>query len=239
MIRSRVLAPTVAGLAVTIMALGSATGAATITDGAVVGESATRLDEAVEIPRAQFVPPRRAIMISDSVLAGVDVYGQTYRLTGTDWFTDYGVCRRLITTSCKAAGSPRPPTLVQELSYLPFVPDRYDLFIVATGYNDSAWVLSTYWDQIVGAVRAAGFEHIAWLDYRTAMGGGVGANSAGLNSVVYARAGDDPKIQVWDFNAATFGQPWFVGDQTHLSPYGAGQVADWLSHQVKTQNVTP
>lgn len=176
-------------------------------------------------------------MISDSVLAGVDVYGQTDRLIGTDWYTDHGVCRRLVGTSCKATGSPRPPTLVQELNYLPFAPDGFDVFVVATGYNDSSGVLAANYDTIVAAIRARGFEHIAWLNYRTAMGGSVGRNSASLNAILHERAAADTHVYVWDFDGYTFGQPWFVGDRIHLSPTGAGVIADWLSDQITTIDV--
>lgn len=217
--------------------IGTAFGAADGGPAASVAAPADRVDNAVSLPVERHVPPRRAIMISDSVLAGVDVYGQTDRLTGADWFTDHGVCRRLVGTSCKATGSPRPPTLVQELNYLPFVPDRFDLFVVATGYNDSSGVLAANYDLIVDSIRARGFVQIAWLNYRTAMGGTVGRNSANLNAILHDRAAADPHVHVWDFDGFTFGRPWFVADRTHLSPTGAGIIADWLSQHVVTIDV--
>ena len=206
-------------------------------EGATVAERGDRLGDPVQIAVERFVPPRRAIMISDSVLAGVDVSGADERLIGAQWYTEPGVCRRLVGTSCKATGSPRPPTLLQELSQLPFTPDRYDLLVIATGYNDSAFVLDDNFDPIVATARARGFEQIAWLTYRTAMGGFVGDNARNLNAALLVHATADPDVHLWDFNAASFGQPWFAGDNTHLSPTGAVAVAEWLSAQVSQINV--
>lgn len=226
--------------AVAIVVAAASVGSAVGDDDATAAATrpASRLGNVVEFPVDMSVPPRRTFMVADSVIAGIDAYRQAGRLTGSTWFTEPGVCRRLATTSCQVSGYSRPPTLVQELDAVPFTPDGYDLFVVATGYNDSADVLAAYWDRIVAAITGAGFEHIAWLDYRTAMGGSVGANSAALNAILRDRATADPAITVWGFDAASSRRPdWFAGDRIHLSPAGAAGIADWLSEMVTTVDV--
>ena len=224
------LATVIGGTAAASIVAAGPAGTATVT------EPATRVGDVVRLPSDQRVPPRRAYMVADSVFAGIDAYRQTGRLTGTEWFTDPGVCRRLATTSCQVSGYSRPPTLVQELSSVPFTPDAYDLFVVATGYNDSAEFLDTYWNRIVGAIRAAGFEHIAWINYRTSVGGSTGRNAAAQNAILAERAARDGII-VWDFDTASSGQPWFGGDGLHLTSPGAAAIADWLSSMIATIDV--
>lgn len=212
----------------------------TVSPGATIDTAATRTREVVEFEIDRFVPPVRTVLIADSAIAGLRYSEVLDRLVGSTWFTDLEVCRRLVATSCTATGSPRPPTLVQELALLPFQPNELDLLVVATGYNDGWDHFAADVAAVVGAARAAGFRHIAWMDYRVAGTGWPFSNYARMNAILadLVASGAYPDLTIWGYDAFTFGQTsWFNADRIHLTPSGAAAIADWLSSMVAAHDV--
>ena len=213
---------------------GSAAALGSIDGGATVGITASRPGHTIVVDSFLPAAPATTYLISDSVLAGIATNGALGRLTGTRWLPDLEVCRRLVATSCSISGSPRPPTVVDEIAARSAQVGASDLLVVATGYNDPPSRFAADVASVITAARAAGFEHIAWLTYRADGSSSLFSGYARMNDILRAvvASGAYPELTLWDFDAFTAGnRSWFAADNLHLSNAGAAAIATWLSQR--------
>ena len=194
---------------------------------------------------AMYDPPGRAVLISDSAIAGIRWSGNLGRLTNAQWETHLESCRRLVYPSCRGREGYAPRTALNEINYIRAVkglagPD--DLLVIAVGYNDSSYRFGSDFAAVNVAARNAGFQRIVWLTYRTGVsytlpgtGGTQRSNYAAMNNTMAAAlaTGAWPDVSVWDYASYTaLRTSWFTADGVHLTASGAVGVAGWLSVMV-------
>jgi len=198
---------------------------------ATVAEQAVRAGDPVTVGDP-FVTPTRTLVISDSVFTAIRWNGYLDRLHGTEWVMELEPCRSLTIPSCPDVG---PPTVLEQLGDLPFPPDRHDLLVIATGYNDFPFSFESDFASVVGAARAVGFRWIVWVNHH------LGGSSRRLPDYVLmnrmldelVRSGAYPDVSIWDYAAFTEGhRDWFLTDNVHLTATGALHTADWLTARI-------
>jgi hypothetical protein len=212
----------------------------TVTIGAVAG--AETLDRAAATPSetAERVdPPTPAIVIGDSAIAALRwVPGADNAVVGFEHTLDLESCRRLYVTSCSGREGRRPPTAYEALGWHG---SRYEILVVATGYNDGSSVFATSFRQIVQRARRLGYEQIVWFTLRSDVDyvspGSVGNHRtfAVNNQVVrdLLATGDYPDVVLADFGRYTADRSdWFVTDGVHYRAVGAWATADYLSRKI-------
>lgn len=195
-------------------------------------------------------PPRdrRVVVISDSAMAGVRWNGALGGFQGFRAEARLESCRRLVQSSCRGREGYAPLTAYNEILALPQAGDE-DLLVIATGYNDWNTRFASDFDQVVGAARARGFHHVAWVTYRSQVGysipssGGAQSNYAEMNRILRAKvaSGTFPEVRLWDLDAYTAPAPagWFYSDGVHETVLGSWGVADWISRHVRAFDDRP
>lgn len=204
---------------------------------AMVSESAHRL----EIPVRQVPPPRSAVIISDSAMAGIRWNGALGGFRG--FFADDRLqsCRRLVARSCNGREGIRPRTALNEVrSLAPAQPT--DVLVIAVGYND--WHVGFEWQSrmVLDAARQKGFRYVAWVTYRELVGYTLPSDSnVSRSSYAYMNAelrnivasGEYPELRLWDLDGYTRGVAgWFTSDGVHELRRGSWGVADWISRHM-------
>lgn len=185
--------------------------------------------------------PRRAVIISDSAMAGVRWNGALGGLRGFDADDRLESCRRLVDTSCSGREGRRPATALVEINQLAR-PLPNDVLVIAVGYNDLDDRFATQSRQVLDAAVAKGFTTIAWVTYRENVSYSLpGATERAVSN--YRNMNDElrrltasgayPALQLWDLQAYTENTGWwFHSDGVHQQTYGSWAVADWLSRQM-------
>lgn len=227
--------------------------------GALVSTSASvRADGAVEgidrfatavgpVPaQRRTPPPRSAVIISDSAMAGVRWNGALGGFRGFAADARLESCRRLVTTSCRGREGYRPPTALVEVNSLSPAAPR-DVLVIAVGYNDWHVGFESQARTVLGAARARGFTTVAWVTYRELVGytlpsSDVRSDYAFMNSRLRAirDSGDFPELQLWNLDEYTRGVTgWFAYDGVHETRRGSWGVADWISRHVAALDGRP
>jgi hypothetical protein len=195
-------------------------------------------------------PPRdrRVVIISDSAMAGVRWNGALGGFQGFRAEPRLESCRRLVQSSCRGREGYAPLTAYNEILSLPQAGDE-DLLVIATGYNDWNTRFASDFDQVLGAARARGFHHVAWVTYRSQVGysipssGGLQSNYAEMNRILRAKvaSGSFPEVRLWDLDQYTSPVPtgWFHSDGVHETVLGSWGVADWISRHVRAFDDRP
>lgn len=189
--------------------------------------------------------PERAVLISDSAIAGIRWTGALPSLTNTTWDDRLESCRRLVRSSCRGREGYAPLTAQVELQL--FVAQHghagpNDVLIIATGYNDWHGTFLNDFTTVMNQARVAGFERIGWLTYREAntyVAPGVDPDNTVdyvlMNAILrsQAQSGAWPELTLLEYDLAMRGQAsWFSSDGIHVTVTGAHAVAHWLSNQV-------
>lgn len=203
---------------------------------------------AAEPSRRQTPPPRSAVIISDSAMAGVRWNGALGGFRGFSFDDRLESCRRLVAQSCNGREGRRPPTALQEVQRLaPAAPT--DVLVIAVGYND--WHVGFAWQSraVLDAARAKGFRTVAWVTYRELVGytlprdsSASRSNYASMNTELRAirASGDYPELRLWDLDAYTRGViGWFASDGVHELRRGSWGVADWVSRHMAALDGRP
>lgn len=210
-----------------------------------------RIDEAGDSvrPARRLMPPeRRAVIISDSAMAGVRWNSALGGFRGFVADDRLESCRRLVAESCRGREGYRPDTALVEVRQLD-APAPTDVLVMATGYND--WHANFGWQSrmVLDAARAKGFTTIAWVTYREdvaytlprsseAAVSDYGAMNAELDRLVLS--GAYPELVLWDLNRYTADAPgWFSDDGVHERPLGSWGVADWISRHIAALDRRP
>lgn len=192
-------------------------------------------------PSIRVQPPRRAVIISDSAMAGVRWNGALSGLRGFDADDRLESCRRLVDTSCRGREGRRPVTALVEVQGLA-APLPNDVLVIAVGYNDLDTRFPTQVRQVLNAAVLKGYQTIAWVTYREDVSYELPgrteqavSNYRNMNAELRRldASGVYPALQLWDLNAYTASTPWwFTPDGVHQLTYGSWAVADWLSRQM-------
>lgn len=193
-------------------------------------------------------PPRSAVIISDSAMAGVRWNGALDGFRGFHADDRLESCRRLVAQSCRGREGRRPPTALEEIRGLaPAAPT--DVLVIAVGYND--WHVGFAWQSrmVLDAARSKGFRTVAWVTYREEVGymlpsssDAVRSNYASMNTELRAilASGDYPELRLWDLDAYTRGVTgWFAYDGVHQLRRGSWGVADWVSRHMAALDGRP
>jgi hypothetical protein len=193
-------------------------------------------------------PDRRVVIIADSAMAGVRWNGALGGLQGFVAEARLESCRRLVQWSCRGREGYTPRTAHDEILSMP-VAGPEDMLVIAVGYNDWHSRFSSDFDLVVGAARARGFHHIAWVTYRSRVGyalpggGGSISNYGEMNRILWDKAasGAFPEVRIWDLDAYTWPTPdgWFTSDGVHETRLGSWGVADWISRHVRAFDDRP
>lgn len=195
-------------------------------------------------------PPRdrRVVIISDSAMAGVRWNGALGGFQGFRAEPRLESCRRLVQSSCRGREGYAPLTAYGEILSLPQAGPE-DILVIATGYNDWNTRFSSDFDQVVGAARASGFHHVAWVTYRSRVGysipssGGAHSNYGEMNRILRAKvaSGAYPEVRLWDLDEYTWPTPdgWFYPDGVHETTLGSWGVADFISRHVRAFDDRP
>lgn len=218
----------------------------------VLGASATAAPTTLDSPAvplefAQRQPPTprvvgqsRAVIISDSAMAGVRWNGALDGFRGFDADDRLESCRRLVATSCNGREGRRPLTAFSEIAFLP-APGPTDVLVIAVGYNDWSGRFASDLRLVLDLARAKGFTTIAWVNYRDEVSyrlpsddgrtSNYGLMNAELDRV--AESGEYPELRVWDLDTYTEGTiGWFTRDGVHELRLGSWGVADWVSRHM-------
>ena len=241
------------GAAVTAVAITSIAGSlhAETPPKAPVAAADTQIEDpaAGARPARRLTPaPRRAVIISDSAMAGVRWNLALGGFRGFEADDRLESCRRLVATSCLGREGRRPPTALVEIQDLA-VPAPTDVFVIATGYNDWHANFAAHARLVLDAARAKGFDTIAWVTYRENVTYQLPSSSevavssyAVMNDELdkLVGSGDYPELVLWDLHRYTLNtQGWFYEDGVHERPLGSWGVADWISRHMAALDGRP
>ena len=176
----------------------------------------------------------RVLIVGDSTLAGLDVYNQSQAaLIGFDPILDAAQCRRLLRPSCRSSTNGLVPNTAYEAILT--TPGTLDIVVVKAGYNDWFSDFPVEFDAVVHAARVKGAHTIVWLTYnenvsRPTARRAYQENNADLRQLTNLPQYSDVLLADWLAYSGTRGD-WFA-DGTHVGPYGAWALADYVSRWV-------
>lgn len=192
-------------------------------------------------PSPRVIGESKAVIISDSAMAGVRWNGALDGFRGFDADDRLESCRRLVARSCNGREGRRPLTALSEITILP-TPAPTDVLVIAVGYNDWSDRFATDLRMVLDTARAKGFRTIAWVNYRDEVSytlprdyNGQRSNYGSMNAELdrVAASGQYPELSVWDldtYTERTVG--WFAFDGVHERRLGSWGVADWVSRHM-------
>jgi hypothetical protein len=176
-----------------------------------------------------------ATFVGDSVAASIFYVpaAQAHLKQGMRVQLDLKVCRRLTTRSCSFQGV-TPPTALQAVRS--YGRSLGDALIVDVGYNEGPSGYRTGLDRVMRAALAQGAHGVVWVTLRETRG-----IYAETNAVIRAAAKRWPQLIVADWNAFSYGKPWFRSDDgLHLTSEGAYALASFLRpYVVKAARIRP
>jgi hypothetical protein len=184
-------------------------------------------------------PPRPAVVIGDSAIAALRwVPGADNAVLGFDHTLDLESCRRLYLPSCRGREGRTPPTAYEALGAHG---DKYEVLVIATGYNDGSSAFAESFTRIVQRARSLGYVQIVWwtlrsdVDYVSPGSVGYHETFAINNQIVrdLLATGGYPDVVLADWGGYTADRPeWFVTDGVHYRAVGAWAAADYLSRKM-------
>lgn len=202
----------------------------------------TRVGGAAAEPSASAVrvdPPRPAVVIGDSAISALRwVPGADNAVIGFDHTLDLESCRRLLATSCRGREGRTPPTAFEALGTHG---DKYEVLVVATGYNDGTAGYADAFRAIVERARSFGYQQVVWWTLRSDVDyvspGSIGNHRtfAQNNQVIrdLLATGDYPDVVLADWGGYTADKAeWFVTDGVHYRAVGAWAASDYLSRKM-------
>lgn len=215
----------------------------TLVAGAGVATAAVAtIDRAAETPGRSAVrvdPPRPAIVIGDSAISALRwVPGADNAIIGFDHALDLESCRRLLAPSCLGREGRTPLTAHDALG---FHGDRYEVLVIATGYNDGTSGYADAFRAIVARARSLGYQQILWwslrsdVDYVSPDAVGNHATFAQNNQAIeqLLASGQYPDVVLADWGRYTATKAdWFVTDGVHYRAVGAWAASDYLSRKM-------
>lgn len=174
--------------------------------------------------------PVTATFIGDSVAASISYVpvAQAQLKRGIRAQLDLKVCRRLVAPSCPYQGAV-PSTALQAVQA--YGRSLGDVLIVKVGYNDDSAGYGAGIDRVMRAARADGAHGVVWVTLRETR-----SVYTSTNAVIRAAAKRWPQLIVADWNAYSYGKPWFGTDGLHLSATGATELAKFLRPYVFKAN---
>ncbi|MFP5487122.1 MAG: peptidoglycan-binding protein, partial [Acidimicrobiia bacterium] len=221
--------------------LAAATAAVLAATGAA-SAAVTTIDRPADAPQVSAVrvdPPRPTIVIGDSAIAALRwVPGADNAVLGFDHTLDLESCRRLLAPSCRGREGRTPLTAYDALGVHG---DRYEVLVVATGYNDGTSGYADAFRAIVSRARSLGYQQIVWWSLRSDVDyvspGAVGNHEtfARNNAVIeeLLASGDYPDVELADWGGYTADRAeWFVTDGVHSRAVGAWAASDYLSRKM-------
>lgn len=174
---------------------------------------------------AHGAPAPEALVVGDSVLAGIGVYSSALASLQARHpvVFDAAVCRRLVAPSCAHQGS----TPLTALGVLQANAGQFgSTLVVGAGYNDTSITGAIDW--LLAEARRQGVTSVLWLTYRES-----GANAgryAAFNTALRAKDAEAADLHVLDWHALSANRPeWVAGDGLHLSPAGAAAMASFIA----------
>lgn len=195
--------------------------------------AATVLSTAVPARPAEAAPGADALVVGDSVLAGVPLHAAALGSLQARHpvIFDAAVCRRLVAPSCPYQGS----TPLTALDVLQAARGQFSpTLIVGAGYNDVS--VSPAIDAILAEARSQGITSVLWLTYRES--GANAARYAGFNAQLRARDAAEADLHVLDWSALSAPHPeWVAGDGLHLSATGATVMASFIADGIDAHAV--
>ena len=208
----------------------------------VAAASVVTIDRAAEAPTRAALrvdPPRPAVLVGDSAISALRwVPGADNAMLGFDHTLDLESCRRLLAPSCRGREGRTPPTVYESLD---FHGDKYEVLIVATGYNDGTSGYADAFRAIVGRARSLGYQQIVWWSLRSDVDyvspGAVGNHETfARNNEVVAQllaSGQYPDVVLADWGRYTADRAeWFVTDGVHYRAVGAWAASDYMSRKM-------
>jgi hypothetical protein len=215
--------------------------AATVATG-VAAAAVSTIDRAAELPARAAVrvdPPRPAIVIGDSAISALRwVPGADNAIIGFDHTLDLESCRRLLAPSCRGREGRTPLTVHEALAVHG---DKYEVLVVAAGYNDGATGYADAFRAIVERARSLGYQQVVWWSLRSDVDyvspGAVGNHEtfAHNNQVIeqLLASGEYPDVVLADWGRYTADKAeWFVTDGVHYRAVGAWAASDYLSRKM-------
>lgn len=208
----------------------------------VAAAAITTIDRAAEPPARSAVrvdPPRPAIVIGDSAISALRwVPGADNAIIGFDHTLDLESCRRLLAPSCRGREGRTPLTAYDALG---FHGDRYEVLVIATGYNDGASGFADAFRAIVARARSLGYQEILWWSLRSDVDyvspGALGnhetfaQNNQAIEQLLASGEYPDVVLADWGGYTATKAE-WFVTDGVHHRAVGAWAASDYLSRKM-------
>ena len=207
-----------------------------------VAATASIIDGPADMPTRSAVradPPSPVIVVGDSAIAALRwVPGADNAVVGFEHTLDLESCRRLYVRSCRGREGRRPLTVYEALAEHG---DKYDVLVVATGYNDSPESFDNSFRLIVNRARLLGYRQIVWFTLRSDVDY-VSPDSLGnhqtfaQNNLALRRLIDSGHyfdVVLADWGGYTAEKPeWFVTDGVHYRAVGAWAVADYLTRKI-------
>jgi hypothetical protein len=192
-------------------------------------------------PPANDVAPgdSEVLFVSDSAFAGIRWNGALPFLVGAAFDSRLESCRRLIGASCRGREGYAPRTAHAELASATF--GRYDMAVVAVGYNDSLSTFPSALDAVVTMARLRGIDRVMWVTYREDVGyvspAGVsdGSSYVAMNRWLRSAAasGRYPELLIADWRAySSEPRGWLAADGVHLTLSGARAAAEYVSRKL-------
>jgi hypothetical protein len=176
-------------------------------------------------PAAQ--PSVRATLVGDSVSASITYVPSAQALLETRGVSsrlDLKVCRRLVQASCLFGGV-RPSTALEAVRA--YGRTLGAVLIVNVGYNEGSTGYRDGIDRVMRTALAEGARGVVWVTLRE-----TSDIYRGTNVAIRAAAARWPQLVVADWNAYSWGKPWFRDDGLHLTATGARALATFLRRHV-------
>lgn len=147
-----------------------------------------------------------------------------------DFFLDAKGCRTLTGPSCKTPGQDAPPP--NTLETLTAMAGTFDKgLVILVGANDpnlGEFGMDASITAILAEAKRQGIRWVVWFTYNDASS--VGPRMARHNAVLWARAADEPRLVIGDWNTLVKSLPssWFFGDGIHLAGNAALALGDLI-----------
>lgn len=148
-----------------------------------------------------------------------------------EFYLDARGCRTLTGPSCKTPGQDAPPpNTIETLRARAGTFDKGVVILVgANDPNLGEYGMDASITTILAEAKRQGIRWVVWFTYNESSS--VGPRMARHNEVLWARAADEPRLVVGDWNARvrTLPSSWLFGDGIHLGGNAALELADLIA----------
>ena len=162
----------------------------------------------------------RVTMFGDSIAGALSYVPEARDVLGAgiDLRLELAPCRRLVAPGCWYQGA--RPDSVLDIVQSSSSAELGDIVVIDIGYNDPPNNYDTDMGTLVDALLSRGVAHVVWVTMREETDG-----YREINEIIRARAREQPRIAIADWESASRGKNWFNPDGLHLNAEGAMALA--------------